>query len=233
MADKLIQLKQKNTGDKLYPKTLAEGVYNADNENLKNVEAGAQVNLIESISVNGTTQTITNKNIDLSIPAAQIQSDWSQTDNTKEDFIKNKPTIPTVPTALSSFTDDLGSSPTHTHSQYITDISGKEDKNKTINVLSTSGTIALTDNSINSITPSAAVTFTLPTVTDNTVFHQILVQVNLSTVYSIDLGLGATPHYFNKTAPDMSNVGVYNLYFEYDKANQYWVCGCIEKGAAS
>lgn len=29
-----------------------------------------------------------------SIPAAQIQSDWSQQDNTKVDFIKNKPTIP-------------------------------------------------------------------------------------------------------------------------------------------
>ena len=28
--------------------------------------------------------------------------------------------IPIVPTALSSFTDDLGSSPTHTHSQYLT-----------------------------------------------------------------------------------------------------------------
>lgn len=28
------------------------------------------------------------------IPDAQIQSDWSQTDNTKKDFIKNKPTIP-------------------------------------------------------------------------------------------------------------------------------------------
>ena len=28
--------------------------------------------------------------------------------------------IPTVPTNLSSFTDDLGSSPTHTHSQYLT-----------------------------------------------------------------------------------------------------------------
>ena len=28
--------------------------------------------------------------------------------------------IPIVPTTLSSFTDDLGSSPTHTHSQYLT-----------------------------------------------------------------------------------------------------------------
>ena len=30
------------------------------------------------------------------IPAAQIQSDWNQSDNTKKDFIKNKPTIPSI-----------------------------------------------------------------------------------------------------------------------------------------
>lgn len=30
------------------------------------------------------------------IPAAQIQSDWSQTNDTSLDYIKNKPTIPTV-----------------------------------------------------------------------------------------------------------------------------------------
>jgi hypothetical protein len=46
--------------------------------------------------------------------------------NGKSDFsgsyndLTDKPTIPTVPTTLSSFTDDLGSSPTHTHSQYLT-----------------------------------------------------------------------------------------------------------------
>ena len=33
--------------------------------------------------------------------------------------ITDFPTIPTVPTKLSDFTDDLGSSPTHTHSQYL------------------------------------------------------------------------------------------------------------------
>ena len=66
----------------------------------------------------------------------QIQADWTQDDNTKQDYIKNKPalktvatsgsyndlddkpTIPTVPTVLSSFVDDLGNSPVHTHSQY-------------------------------------------------------------------------------------------------------------------
>lgn len=45
---------------------------------------------------------ITNKP---TIPAAQIQSDWNQTDNSKLDFIKNKPTIPpayTLPTATTT-----------------------------------------------------------------------------------------------------------------------------------
>lgn len=31
-------------------------------------------------------------------PAAQVQSDWDQSDNTAADYIKNKPTIPVVPT---------------------------------------------------------------------------------------------------------------------------------------
>ena len=75
------------------------------------------------------------------------------------------PTMPTIPTELSSFIDDLGSNPTHTHSQYLTshqDISGKEDVAKAMNTLSTSGTIVLTNNSVNKITPGGTVTFILP-----------------------------------------------------------------------
>lgn len=98
-----------------------------------------------------------------------------------------------------------------------------------INTLGTSGTISLDDNSINKITPTGAVTFSLPGISSGT-FHQILVQVNMTTVYSITLG---TSYYFNKTAPDMSAIEVYNLMFEYDDANNYWVVGCITKGAAS
>ena len=51
--------------------------------------------------------------------ANQLQADWNQTDNTQVDYIKNKPTIPTIPTNVSSFTNDSG---------YLTqhqDISGK------------------------------------------------------------------------------------------------------------
>lgn len=45
-----------------------------------------------------------NGNVTLSIPAAQVQSDWAQADNTKVDYIKNKPTIPTVNNATLTIT---------------------------------------------------------------------------------------------------------------------------------
>lgn len=69
--------------------------------------------------------------------------------NNKSDFsgnyndLTNKPTIPTVPTNLSAFTDDLGSSPIHTHGQYLTshqDISGKEDKSNKVTSISSLST---------------------------------------------------------------------------------------------
>lgn len=37
-----------------------------------------------------------------------VQSDWNITDTTSDAFIKNKPTIPTVPTNVSAFTNDAG-----------------------------------------------------------------------------------------------------------------------------
>ncbi len=69
------------------------------------------------------------------IPDAQIQSDWNQTTTTAKDYIKNKPTlfsgsyddltnkptIPTVPTNVSAFTNDAGYLTSHQ------DISGKTD----------------------------------------------------------------------------------------------------------
>lgn len=48
---------------------------------------------LAAVASTGSYNDLTNKP---TIPAAQIQSDWNQSDNTKLDFIKNKPTIPTV-----------------------------------------------------------------------------------------------------------------------------------------
>lgn len=44
-----------------------ENYTSAEKTKLSGIETGAEVNVIESISVNGTPQTITNKNVDLSI----------------------------------------------------------------------------------------------------------------------------------------------------------------------
>lgn len=41
-----------------------------DKNKLSGIESGAEVNIIESVSLNGSTQTITNKNVDISIPNA-------------------------------------------------------------------------------------------------------------------------------------------------------------------
>lgn len=57
--------------------------------------------------------------------------------------LSNTPTIPTVPTNLSSFTDDLGTSPTHTHSQYLTQhqsLTGYQTTSNLVTSLSNSST---------------------------------------------------------------------------------------------
>ena len=101
-----------------------------------------------------------------------------------------------------------------------------ENSNPTVNVLPTSGTINLTDNSINTITPNGNVTFALPAVTDLTNFHQILVQVKLTSSYTINLG---TSYYFNEETPTFSNHS-YDIVYEYDNINTHWVVGSIIKG---
>ncbi len=37
-----------------------------------------------------------------------VQSNWNETDTTSDSYIQNKPTIPTVPTNISAFTNDIG-----------------------------------------------------------------------------------------------------------------------------
>lgn len=66
----------------------------------------AQIQSDWNQSDNSTKDYIKNKP---SIPAAQIQSDWNQSDDSKKDFIKNKPTIPTVPTISTDIASDADS----------------------------------------------------------------------------------------------------------------------------
>jgi hypothetical protein len=59
------------------------------------IQGSGEANVIETVKVNGTALTPdANKAVDITVPAAQIQSDWNQTTTTAKDYIKNKPTIP-------------------------------------------------------------------------------------------------------------------------------------------
>ena len=50
----------------------------------------------------------TNFNVMDGSVANQLQVDWNQSDNTQPDYIKNKPSIPSIPSNISSFTNDVG-----------------------------------------------------------------------------------------------------------------------------
>lgn len=69
MAQKKVQLKDLN-GNSLLPKTLAELVTNANGDTLETVEAGAQVNILEKVQLNGTDIAINNKTANIVLPAA-------------------------------------------------------------------------------------------------------------------------------------------------------------------
>lgn len=86
-------------------------------------ESLGETNIIESISVNGNRQTVINKNVNITVPA-QVQSDWKATSGMAQilnkpsladvatsgsyNDLSDKPTIPTVPSDVSAFTNDAG-----------------------------------------------------------------------------------------------------------------------------
>lgn len=68
--------------------------------------AKANASSLATVATSGDYDDLTNKP---TIPAAQIQSDWNQTDNTSADYIKNKPNIPAgviVDSALSTTSEN-------------------------------------------------------------------------------------------------------------------------------
>jgi hypothetical protein len=62
------------------------------------IESGISLNNLGEKSYNSLTDKP-------NIPSAQIQSDWNQTNNSSLDYIKNKPTIPTVITSHSELSN--------------------------------------------------------------------------------------------------------------------------------
>lgn len=97
-----------------------------------------------------------------------------------------------------------------------------------VNTLNGSGSVQLVSNTVNRVTVTGALEFTMPATVDNTIYNQILVQLDLSNYYNVSLG---TTYTFNGVLPAITEAGKYNLIYEYDGAN--WYVGIIERGEIS
>jgi len=82
---------------------------NADKSKLDGIAAGAEVNVQADWNQSDNTADDYIKNKP-TIPAAQVQSDWTQSNSTAVDYIKNKPNLATV--ATSGSYNDLSNKPT-------------------------------------------------------------------------------------------------------------------------
>ena len=105
-----------------------------------------------------TLNQSTNKSINISVPTTVAElsdsSDYVQTSSLEEAATVAKTGSYTdlinKPTKLSDFTDDLGSSPTHTHSQYLT-------SHQTIKTLNTTNTTAQSTSASETLTGSGTI----------------------------------------------------------------------------
>lgn len=179
----------------------APGTLNTDNSAAQTVSSSEALSgtvKLHKVSKTGSYNDLLNTP---TIPAAQIQSDWNQSTTTALDYIKNKPTIPTVPTNVSAFTNDAGYLTSHQ------DISGKEDRVAISTISGTSLSAVAGTYYVGSSVGTLAVT--LPTVSDAT--HIASVVLNIATgsspavtftaasgvtiSYSKDFSIGASTEY--------------------------------------
>lgn len=93
-----------------------------------------------------------------------------------------------------------------------------------------SGIWALQNNAINKINLTANATFNPPLSSqiDHTILNQIVVQLKMIDAQQINLG---TTYYMGGVAPDLSQAGTYNIYYEFDENENAWCVGAILKKA--
>lgn len=94
----------------------------------------------------------------------------------------------------------------------------------------TSGSIQLIDNVVNKVILNGSATLVSPVIAagQSGILHQCLVQL-----YKGDIGytvsFTANKYFGTSAAPDISSVGYYNIYYEYDTIQNAWVIGAIKK----
>lgn len=107
-------------------------------------------------------------------------------------------------------------------------LDGKLPKISVITPTTNVGSVQLTNNAINKVIMTGSVTLVPPTVTDNTILNQVLVQLYKPN-NSWTVGLTATHYFGTSSAPSITDVGYYNVYYEYDANEQVWIVGAIKK----
>lgn len=92
-----------------------------------------------------------------------------------------------------------------------------EFKKDRVTVLTTSGTVALTDNSDYFLIPTGDVIITLPTITADEFSHTITLIV-AGSEYSVDLGTGE----YHLLSPDIDPAKDYSVLYVYNKIDNKW-----------
>lgn len=95
---------------------------------------------------------------------------------------------------------------------------------KPVNVLASSGDVTLESNTINRVNITGTLHFHLPSTVQNSIFNQILVQVNMSNLQEVLLD---TTYTFNDVLPSLTEAGKYDLIYEHDGTN--WYVGIIKR----
>lgn len=172
---------------------------------------------LSEVATSGSYNDLTDKP---TIPAAQVQSDWNESDTTSKAYILNKPTIPTVPTNVSAFTNDAG---------YITatDVADKQDKMPIVQVASGITAINAAVNTYYEVAGEVgALAITLPTPTDASKVSMVVIHLTAGTNPNVVIGAVDNPQPDFAAAYDISAGNEYeiNCLFNGDK----WVVADME-----
>lgn len=110
-----------------------------------------------------------------------------------------------------------------------TDLAGKMPQIKVDDSLATTGSIQLIDNTVNKVILTGSATLLSPIINPNDhILHQCLVQLYKPDI-AYNVAFTAVKYFGSSSAPDISSVGYYNIYYEYDAIQNAWVIGVIRK----
>ena len=209
-----------NKVDKEEGKGLSTNDYTTDDKNKLNTlptnkqlteELGDKANSADlaEVATSGSYNDLSDKP---TIPAAQVQSDWNESDTTSKAYIKNKPTN------VSAFNNDAG---------YITAsyVAAKQDKMSIVQVASGTTAINAAINTYYEVTGEVGtMAITLPKPTDTTKVAMVVIHLLAGTTPNVVIGSTAVIDYSATYDISAGNEYEINCLFNGDK----WIVADME-----